>query len=83
MANAVIKTKNGDIRLFNVHDNKICSGRDCIIHNPSTPTENRNLYWRNDRGIFEEICEHGVGHPVVETPEYFDSIHGCDGCCGK
>ena len=44
------------------------------------------------RGMVENICEHGVGHPSIEwmnspknkTPEgeYIDSgIHNCCGCC--
>lgn len=81
MATVTIKAKNGDIALVNVHDSVVCYGRNCIIHNPLTPTEYRNLNWRNDRGIFEEICEHGIGHPVIETPAFIDQTHGCDGCC--
>lgn len=39
--------------------------------------------WRDDRGIMERICPHGIGHPdpdqVLRTP--YDGVHGCDGCC--
>jgi len=52
------------------------------------------LHWRGDRGIFERICEHGVGHPDPDTMDHIantrgareaesESIHGCDGCCSQ
>jgi len=44
-------------------------------------------------GLVEELCEHGVGHPVRESAErvakhYGHPVdvwlqHGCDGCCKK
>jgi hypothetical protein len=72
--------------LHNVHDDSLCAGRVCIIHNP---TEHHmvewQLHWRDDRGIFERICEHGVGHPDFDQHEYwreanklYEAIHGCD-----
>lgn len=75
--------------LFNVHDESSCTGRDCIIH---SPTEHHmvewQLHWRNDRGIFERICEHGIGHPDpdqfdywAETGQLHVAFHGCDFCC--
>jgi hypothetical protein len=36
--------------------------------------------WREDRGIMERICPHGIGHPDPDDPTT-DKIHGCDGCC--
>jgi hypothetical protein len=46
------------------------------------------LHWRGDRGIFERICEHGVGHPDpdqfdywIETRQKHQMVHGCCGCC--
>lgn len=30
----------------------------------------------------EWLCAHGVGHPPAGV-DYINSIHGCDGCCGK
>lgn len=30
-------------------------------------------HYRNDKGVWEDICPHGVGHEK--------GIHGCDGCC--
>lgn len=33
----------------------------------------------------ERLCEHGVGHTVVDPTVPADSrywgVHGCDGCC--
>ena len=33
-------------------------------------------------GRIEEVCEHGVGHPVGHLRRWQDwmYIHGCDGC---
>ena len=75
--------------LVNVHDDSLCAGRTCVIHNP---TEHHmvewTLHWREDRGIFERICEHGVGHPDPDQHEYwreadklYEAIHGGDMCC--
>ena len=30
-------------------------------------------HYRDDKGIWEDICPHGIGHDR--------GIHGCDGCC--
>lgn len=76
--------------LKNVHDPALCADRGCAIHNH--PSEHRlmnaPLNWREDRGILERICEHGVGHPDYDSALYLDSIgesvqniHGCDFCC--
>jgi hypothetical protein len=73
----------------NVHSPTQCFGRPCVIHNPSDHhMTDWQLHWRDDRGIFERICPHGVGHP---DPDQFDfwrdndrmaeAVHGCDGCC--
>ena len=78
-------------RLGNTHNPQNCEGRGCAIHNhPSNhPLNTAPLNWREDRGILERICKHGVGHPDYDSAEYLDSvgqshanIHGCDGCCG-
>lgn len=46
------------------------------------------LHWRNDRAVFERICEHGIGHYDPdqfdywrETGQEWQTIHGCDGDC--
>jgi len=75
--------------LVNVHDEKLCKGRTCVIHNPSDHhMKDWPQIWRNDRGIFERQCEHGIGHPDPDQFDYwrlsgnmFAGIHGCDGCC--
>lgn len=38
--------------------------------------------YRSDRGIWENICPHRVGHPAKESISKKDpGVHGCDGCC--
>lgn len=88
------------ILLRNVHDWKVCqfslidgnyqpSPRPCVIHNPTLHHMRLwPLHWRDDRGIFERICEHGTGHPDPDQLDYWksigkeaESIHGCCGCC--
>jgi len=75
--------------LHNVHDEAKCDGNPCVVHNR---TEHHmsgwRLHWRDDRGIFERICPHGIGHPDpdqfaywADTEQEWQSVHGCDGCC--
>jgi len=69
-----------------VHNKSVCAGNPCPIHNPSNhPMIEFPTHWRDDRGIMERICPHGVGHP---DPDDFSirnghdkGVHGCDGCC--
>lgn len=77
------------IRLKNVHSPERCAGRTCIVHN-QTDHHMRvwRLHWRDDRGIFERICPHGIGHPDPDQFDYWrdnrrmsEAVHGCDGCC--
>ena len=74
-----------DIALCNVHSPTKCAGQTCTIHNRSNHTMRAfPQHWREDRGIMERICSHGVGHPDPDSPWPNDShewIHGCDGCC--
>lgn len=37
--------------------------------------------FRQDRGIWEGICKHGIGHPIGALPKPGDGVHGCDACC--
>ncbi len=75
--------------LDNVHPAEACTGRSCVIHNPSNHHMRYwRLHWRNDRGLFERICPHGIGHPDPDQFEHWQQIgrdserlHGCDGCC--
>jgi hypothetical protein len=77
----------GDITLYNVHSADRCAGRVCIVHSPTVHhMTNWPLHWRDDRGIFERICEHGIGHPDPDQRSWFvisgeSGVHGCDGCC--
>lgn len=77
--------------LTNVHPESACANANgCAIHNrPSAhPLHDAPMNWREDRGILERICSHGVGHPDADSAAYLSSIgqgyqnvHGCDGCC--
>lgn len=71
--------------LLRVHSPNLCEGRPCVVHNPLIPyAEDITLHWHDDRGIFERICEHGVGHPAQEQAHFLPPggmVHGCDGCC--
>lgn len=77
------------VTLRDVHDPALCQFRACVIHNP-TEHHMREwpLHWRDDRGIFERICAHGVGHPDPDQLEFWQhlglesvDVHGCDYCC--
>jgi hypothetical protein len=81
----------GSVTLGAVHPGAVCEGRPCVIHNP-TDHHMRTwpLLWRDDRAIFERVCEHGVGHPDPDQFDYWrdigqeaQGVHGCDGCCRK
>lgn len=73
-----------------VHDSSSCDpDRPCVVHRRTQHAlSDRRLLWRSDRGIFERICVHGVGHPDPDQFEYwrrtgrsYEAVHGCDGCC--
>lgn len=70
--------------------NETCE-QGCVIHN-RTPHHMQYwlLRWRSDRGIFERICAHGIGHPDPDqypywrsTEQVWQGVHGCDGCCTR
>lgn len=77
-----------------VHDRRDCEGP-CPVHGPSDHHMVKwPLHWRDDRQIFERICEHGWGHPDPDTMQHIyakrgpkeaelEGIHGCDGCCKR
>ncbi len=79
----------GDATLRNVHPAGACAGRPCVIHNPSDHHMREwRLNWRDDRGLMERLCPHGIGHPDpddvhyrMRTSERAYTVHGCDGCC--
>lgn len=76
-----------------VHAQRLCKGHACCIHNPSDHRmKDWRQHWRNDRGLMERLCPHGVGHPDPDDIAFkartrgerfarVESIHGCDGCC--
>jgi hypothetical protein len=80
----------GTGRISNVHLGDTCEAP-CPIHSPTDHQMRKfRLLYRDDRGIFERLCEHGVGHPDPDNMAYFtkmrgpdhaQGIHGCDGCC--
>lgn len=76
----------------NVHPQEACEGRACCIHAPSNHSmRDFPLHYRNDRGLMERICPHGIGHPDPDDLAYKEMVmpgsgyawgsHGCDGCC--
>ena len=66
-----------------VHPKEQCANQYCPIHNPSAhPLKDAPQIWREDRGMMERVCEHGVGHPDPDCMyAQQDPAHGCDGCC--
>jgi hypothetical protein len=60
------------VRAMVVHGVDACAGRECVIH---APTDHRmrgfRLHWRADRGIFERLCRHGIGHPDPDQQAYW------------
>ena len=79
-----------------VHPKEECKGEFCVIHNPSFhKMRGWATNWREDRGLMERVCVHGVGHPDPDDLAFkelnfqqngkvytkYESIHGCDGCC--
>lgn len=80
--------KDGSI-LYNVHAQSACADTPCWIHNP---TDYHMKEWpmiRRGSGLLERQCEHGIGHPDIDSLWFFKHIehiegmgvHGCDGCC--
>ena len=69
-----------------------CYQHGCAIHFP-TPTHVANVEkwpynWREDRGLLERICPHGIGHPDPDAANFnirkgreSENVHACDGCC--
>lgn len=77
------KIKLGNGQVVSVHDSDKCKGDYCCIHNPSDHhMKDWPQLWRDDRGLMERLCPHGVGHPDPDDTNP-DHIHGCDGCCDR
>ena len=86
------KYKTGTGQTVWVHDKKMCAGEHCCIHNPSDHhMKNWPTHWRDDRGLMERLCKHGIGHPDPDDLAFkkrnslpdAKGIHGCDGCCNE
>lgn len=77
-----ITLEHSSQELVNVHSLEDCEGDVCPIHK-LTDHSMRSFpqHWRDDRGIMERICSHGVGHPDPDDVLNEDRVHGCDGCC--
>lgn len=73
--------------LTHLHGDRQCAGPWCVLHRPSDHhMRTWPLLWRDDRGIFERVCAHRVGHPDPDQTEYLTrtgdvGTHSCDGCC--
>ncbi len=85
-------THEGAIRIVGVHPFGGCKGR-CVLHAPTQHAMSHlPLHYRVDRGIFERICPHGVGHPDPDQYDHWEAsgdtgqaVHGCCGesCCAE
>ena len=85
------KYTTGTGQKLTVHSKNKCEGSFCTIHNPSDHImRDWPTHWRDDRGLMERICKHGVGHPDPDDLAYrkligvggkYDGVHGCCGCC--
>jgi hypothetical protein len=77
------------MRFSNTHKENFGCHQSCVIHNRTAHhMQHWPLHWRGDRGIFERICEHEIGHPDPDQGPYWAAtdqdwqwVHGCDGCC--
>lgn len=74
-----------------VHKKSQCEGTHCVIHNPSDHSMREfPTHWRDDIGVMERICPHGIGHPDPDGLTYIAKVHGQEamrlvsvhGCCG-
>lgn len=82
MANRITLEHNEKYAIVRVHPETACAGEHCTIHNRSEHSmRSFPQHWREDRGIMERVCPHGVGHPDPDDINV-DGVHGCDGCCG-
>lgn len=77
----------GTTILHNVHDERVCGGRPCVIHNPS---DHRMSDWpvRWNQGLkrAERQCQHGEWHPDPDDAAWRPFLDAggclnCDGCC--
>lgn len=89
----IYRLEHSDEYIIDGHSVVDCDGRPCPLHNRSDHhMRTWPQHWRDDRGLMERICVHGVGHPdpdhLASVTARFgastataDAVHGCDGCC--
>lgn len=83
--------KGEKLGILKSHPASDCLGdHHCAIHNTASdhPLSEAPMFWRQDSGLLERICAHGVGHPDFDSTQWLESVgrdsqssHGCDGCC--
>jgi hypothetical protein len=81
----------GTTTLRGIHSQRLCAGRGCVVHAPSSHhMRGWPVRWRDDRGFVtaERVCMHHVGHPDPDDLAWqttqaraWLATHGCDGCC--
>lgn len=84
----LIRQGQREFTLHRVHSAESCTGRACVVHNPTEHVMSEwPLIWRDDRGFFERLCKCGIGHPDPDQQAYWDAegfvlmgVHGCCGC---
>lgn len=80
---AVRLEHSGEI-IYRVHDPAKCAGQPCTIHNRSDHSMRAfPQHWREDRGIMERTCPHGIGHPDPDSPWVRGSAEWVHGCCAE
>ena len=74
--------EHSDVVLTATHSIAECRDPQCTLHR-RTEHAMRDFpqTWRDDRGIMERTCPHGVGHPDPDGLSDGSGVHGCDGCC--
>ena len=76
-------------QLSSTHVMTVTCALACVVHNPTDGVHRKlPLHWRDDRGIFERICKHGIGHPDPDQFPYWEAtdqegqrVHGCSVSC--
>jgi hypothetical protein len=77
------------------HEPGKCAAQTCTLHNRTDHGMRAFMqHWREDRGLMERICPHGVGHPDPDQWDYLvmtygkraakvEFVHGCchERCC--
>lgn len=70
--------------MITCHAEDKCLGEFCTVHNRSGHSMREfPQHWRDDRGIMERTCPHGVGHPDPDSPWPEGDAKWSHGCCHK